>query len=96
MTLEYFTGIEFHERSGEYRSQPNVSPLDALGMALIGSVGLPYKITFYAKQGDDIVGIPYSEIWNLIGEKAVKEDNLEEQLAKAMEKRFKKNLPMVI
>ena len=62
MTLEYFTGVEFHSNSGEFKSEATISATEAFMVAKMASLKKYHRITFYVKRDEQIVGIPYSEL----------------------------------
>lgn len=76
MKLKYFAGIEFNTQSGEFKSDPRDLPTEALSMVKLGNSKGYHKVTLYIKRGEDVVGIPYSELEEL--------DDLKGDLEKAL------------
>ncbi|MDO8516724.1 MAG: hypothetical protein Q7S33_01235 [Nanoarchaeota archaeon] len=84
MVFEYFTGIEFNSRSGEYKSNPTSSASEAFEVARIGNAKKYSQVTLYVKKDEKIVGIPYSEL-NHLENSGV---HLEEKLRELAEEKF--------
>ena len=84
MSLEYFTGIEFHSQSGEYKSRPSTSASDAFEMARIGNSRKYRRVTFYVRNGEEILAIPYVELQYLEDTNT----DLEEEIKKLAELKF--------
>jgi len=82
---QFWTGIKFTAQSGEYKSKPTKFAAEAFEYARVGSKSEKrcHSITFYAKQGEKEIGIPFSELKHFDGEK-----NLELKLKEFIEEKL--------